>query len=45
MSSRIEGIDVARAISFCILSMVFSNIRLKYFKLGPFEMIFKKAVS
>lgn len=33
------------AIVFCILSIVFSNIWLKYFKLGPFEILFKKAVS
>lgn len=43
-SSSIEMAFVS-AISFCILSIVFSNVWLKFFKLGPFEILFKKAVS
>lgn len=42
-----SSIEVAllSAFGFCIASIVFSNTWLTFFKSGPFEMLFKKAVS
>jgi len=43
-SSSIE-VSLFCSFSFCISSIAFSNIWLKYFKLGPFEILFKKIVN